>query len=52
MTSLNAKVFKRALINQFLERSGGGIAMEEGCLSLPGIHESVSLENGSCEILG
>ena len=37
------KGFKRALINpEFLERSEEEIAMEEGCLSLPGIHEKVS----------
>ena len=36
------KGFKRALINpEFLERSEEEIAMEEGCLSLPGIHEKV-----------
>ena len=40
------KGFKRALINpEFLERSEEEIAMEEGCLSLPGIHEKVSRSN-------
>lgn len=37
------KGFKRALINPvFLERSEEQISIEEGCLSLPGIHEKVS----------
>ena len=44
--------FKRALINpEFLERSEEEIAMEEGCLSLPGIRKCLA-RNGSCEILG
>lgn len=35
--------FKRAMINpEIVERSEEEIAMEEGCLSLPGIHEKVS----------
>lgn len=35
--------FKRAMINpQIVERSEEEIALEEGCLSLPGIHEKVS----------
>lgn len=37
------KGFKRALINPvFLERSEEQISLEEGCLSLPGIHEKVA----------
>lgn len=37
------KGFKRAMINpDIVERSDEEIAMEEGCLSLPGIHEKVS----------
>ena len=45
------KGFKRALINpEFLERSEEEIAMEEGCLSLPGIHEKVSLKTSSPSI--
>lgn len=37
------KGFKRAMINPvFLERSEEEVSMEEGCLSLPGIHEKVS----------
>ena len=37
------KGFKRAMINpEFLERSEEEISTEEGCLSLPGIHEKVS----------
>lgn len=37
------KGFKRAMINpNILERSEEEIALEEGCLSLPGIHEKVS----------
>lgn len=35
--------FKRAMINPvFLEKSEETVSMEEGCLSLPGIHEKVS----------
>lgn len=35
--------FKRAMINpEIVERSEEEIALEEGCLSLPGIHEKVS----------
>lgn len=37
------KGFKRAMINPvFIERSEEEVSMEEGCLSLPGIHEKVS----------
>ena len=37
------KGFKRAMINPvFLEKSEEEVAMEEGCLSLPGVHEKVS----------
>lgn len=37
------KSFKRVLINaHIIERSGDDISLEEGCLSLPGIHEKVS----------
>lgn len=37
------KGFKRALINpQIIERTGDEVGIEEGCLSLPGIHEKVS----------
>lgn len=37
------KGFKRAMINpDIVERSEEEIALEEGCLSLPGIHEKVS----------
>ena len=37
------KGFKRAMINPvFLEKSEDTISMEEGCLSLPGIHEKVA----------
>ena len=37
------KGFKRTMINPvFLEKSEETVAMEEGCLSLPGIHEKVS----------
>lgn len=36
------KDFRKAYINaHILERSGEEVSMEEGCLSLPGIHESV-----------
>ncbi len=36
------KGFKRAYINpHIIETSGDEVAMEEGCLSVPGIHESV-----------
>ena len=36
------KDFKRAYINpHILETGGEMVSMEEGCLSLPGIHESV-----------
>ncbi len=35
--------FKRTMINPvFLERSEEQVSLEEGCLSLPGIHEKVS----------
>lgn len=38
--------FKKILINaQILERSGEEVREEEGCLSLPGIHESVPRSN-------
>lgn len=37
------KGFKRAMINpDIVERSDDEITLEEGCLSLPGIHEKVS----------
>lgn len=37
------KGFKRVLINaQIIERTGDEVGIEEGCLSLPGIHEKVS----------
>ena len=37
------KDFKRTMINPvFLERSEEEVSMEEGCLSLPGVHEKVS----------
>ena len=37
------KGFKRAMINPvFLEKSEEEVSMEEGCLSLPGVHEKVS----------
>ena len=37
------KGFKRAMINPvFLEKSEETVSMEEGCLSLPGIHEKVA----------
>ena len=37
------KGFKRAMINPvFLEKGEETISMEEGCLSLPGIHEKVA----------
>ena len=37
------KDFKRAMINPvFLEKSEETVSMEEGCLSLPGIHEKVA----------
>lgn len=37
------KGFKRAMINpEIVERSEEEISLEEGCLSLPGIHEKVS----------
>lgn len=37
------KGFKRALINpKIIERTGDEVGIEEGCLSLPGIHEKVS----------
>ncbi|CAK7024145.1 MAG: Peptide deformylase [Parabacteroides sp.] len=37
------KGFKRAMVNpEIVESSEEEIAMEEGCLSLPGIHEKVS----------
>ena len=36
------KGFKRAMINPvFLEKSEEEVSMEEGCLSLPGVHEKV-----------
>jgi peptide deformylase len=39
--------FKRVLINaEITERFGENISHEEGCLSLPGIHESVVRKNG------
>lgn len=37
------KGFKRAMINpEIVERSEEEVSLEEGCLSLPGIHEKVS----------
>ncbi len=37
------KGFKRAMINPvFLEKSEEEVSMEEGCLSLPGVHEKVA----------
>lgn len=37
------KGFKRAMINPvFLEKSEDEVLMEEGCLSLPGVHEKVA----------
>ena len=37
------KGFKRTMINPvFIERSEEEVSAEEGCLSLPGIHEKVS----------
>ena len=37
------KGFKRAMINPvFLEKSEEEVLMEEGCLSLPGVHEKVA----------
>ncbi len=37
------KGFKRAMINpEIVERSDEEVSMEEGCLSLPGVHEKVS----------
>ena len=37
------KGFKRAMINpEIVERSEEEISMEEGCLSLPGVHEKVA----------
>lgn len=40
------KNFKKAFINpHILETSGEEVSMDEGCLSLPGIHESVKRKN-------
>lgn len=40
------KGFRKAYINaHILEVSGEEVSMEEGCLSLPGIHESVKRGN-------
>ncbi len=40
------KGFRKAFINaHIIERSGEEVNMEEGCLSLPGIHESVKRSN-------
>lgn len=37
------KGFKRTMVNPvFLERSPEEVSMEEGCLSLPGVHEKVA----------
>lgn len=37
------KGFKRTMVNPvFLERSSEEVSMEEGCLSLPGVHEKVA----------
>jgi peptide deformylase len=42
----NLQDFKRAFINaKILERSGEEELMEEGCLSIPGIHEEVFRKN-------
>ena len=48
------KGFRKAYINAHIEEvSGEEVSMEEGCLSLPGIHESVKRGNkNSCEIHG
>lgn len=41
--SPECKGFKRTMINPvFIERSEEEVSMEEGCLSLPGIHEKVA----------
>lgn len=41
--------FKRTMINPvFLEKSEETVAMEEGCLSLPGIHEKVARSTKIC----
>ena len=43
------KGFKRVMINPvFLEKSEETTALEEGCLSLPGIHEKVSRSVSIC----
>lgn len=40
------KDFRKAYINaHILERNGEEVSIEEGCLSLPGIHESVKRSN-------
>jgi peptide deformylase len=40
------KGFRKAFINpHILETSGDEVSMEEGCLSLPGIHEEVKRKN-------
>lgn len=40
------KDFRKAYINaHILERTGEDVSIEEGCLSLPGIHESVKRSN-------
>ncbi len=40
------KDFKKVFINAHItERSGEEVLVEEGCLSIPGIHEKVSREN-------
>ena len=43
------KGFRKAYINpHILEVSGEEVSMEEGCLSLPGIHESVKRGDKIC----
>lgn len=40
------KDFKKTFINaQIVERTGNDVSREEGCLSIPGIHETVSRKN-------
>lgn len=43
MIFLNAKASSVQMINPvFLEKSEEEVSMEEGCLSLPGVHEKVA----------
>jgi peptide deformylase len=43
---LNSRILKKAFINaHIIERSGELDSSEEGCLSIPGIHEKVSRES-------